>query len=63
MTDEYYDKYQARCSFPKHSGRLWIDVVDDDRPYVEWLIWDFLGGDANETLVDFLTDLLEESYE
>jgi len=47
------------CRMKKHNGELWEYVVDEDRPYVEWLV----SGDGPklwEALYDYLMDLLEE---
>lgn len=52
----------TRCPYPKHRGILWEKVIEEDRPYVEFLI----SGDGPEGidagLVDHLTDLLEEVW-
>lgn len=49
------DKY---CHFPKHEGKLWVDVIAEDRQYVEWVV---SGGGPyiEDRLYDYLMDLLE----
>lgn len=49
------------CRMQKHNGKLWEDVVQEDRPYVEWLV----SGDGPklwEVLYDYLMELLEEEF-
>lgn len=46
------------CNFPKHAGVPWVEVVEIDRPYVEWLIGG-TGPSLQPDLEDHLTDLLE----
>lgn len=48
------------CPFPKHRDRPWSDVLEDDRPYLEWLV-SGEGPDMDEGLYDLITDLLEET--
>ena len=50
------------CPFPKHEGEKWVDVVENDSEYIEWL----LSGEGpylSERLTDKLTWLLEGDEE
>lgn len=47
------------CRLPKHDGEPWCDVVEEDRPYVEWLVSGD-GPELNDDLYDELMELLEE---
>jgi len=46
------------CPMPKHKDELWEDVVEEDRPYVEWLVSGD-GPELDEKLYDYLMELLE----
>lgn len=52
------DRY-TYCPFPKHKDKLWAEVIEEDREYVEWLV-SMEGPDLSDMLYDFLIDLLEE---
>ena len=46
------------CKFEKHQGELWVDIIEEDRAYVEWLVeqqW------LNDDLHDYLIGLLEDN--
>lgn len=48
------------CYFPEHDGEFWSDVVEDDRPYVMWIV----GGEGpkmTEDLYNYLMELLEDT--
>ncbi len=52
----------VHCPFTKHPGKLWRDVLEEDRLYVEWLV---SGNDGPTTpiddeLYDHLIGLLED---
>lgn len=47
------------CPFPKHEGRLWTDIIEDDRQYVEWLV-SGEGPPMSDLQYDYLINLLEE---
>ena len=47
------------CPFPKHKGKLWAQVIEEDPDYVEWL----LSGEGpliGPTLYEKLTEMMEE---
>lgn len=48
-----------RCTLPKHKGKLWSDVVEEDREYVEWVV----SGEGPEWITDELYDYLMELLE
>jgi hypothetical protein len=48
------------CFFPKHKGKLWTDIIQDDPEYIEWLVWSY-DGEIDEETYDLLVDLLENS--
>ena len=48
-----------RCQFNKHKDKLWIEVVEEDPDYVEWLI-SGEGPEMGIALYDYLTELLED---
>lgn len=58
-----YD-YTSRCPFPKHEGKLWTEVADEDPEYLMWLIMnDDSPVELHSLLMDFLTELAEgEDY-
>ena len=41
------------CHFPKHKGKSWWDVCQEDQPYVSWVLENI------EDLDDDLRDALE----
>ena len=47
------------CSMPKHQGESWVDIVDYDRSYIDWLV----NGDNAPDLPDELLDTLEKLLE
>ncbi len=49
----------STCPFPKHRDKDWVDVIEEDRPYVEWLV-SADGPDMGTEMYDFVMDLLEE---
>jgi len=49
------------CPFTKHKGIRWIEVVQDDVQYVEWLL-DSEDADVDDSMHEFLTNLLEDYY-
>lgn len=53
--------YEDRiCRFPKHEGKLWEDILEEDREYIDWLV----SGDGPEIdsdLYDYLMELLEDA--
>ena len=48
------------CNFPKHSGKLWVDVVEEDRGFCEWLVSGEHDLVLDNVLYDYLMELLEE---
>lgn len=52
------DKY---CRFPKHKGKHWQEVIEEDRPYVEWLVSGEHDMTLNDDLYDYLMELLEDT--
>lgn len=34
------DPLEEKCWLHKHRGKTWYQVVDEDLPYIEWLIFD-----------------------
>lgn len=57
-----YKPSLVRCPFPKHGGKLWADVIEEDPKYIEWL----LSGDGpelHEELYNKLTRLMEGEEE
>ena len=50
------------CSFGKHKGSTWTDVVRTNRNYVEWLVYDS-AMDLPSTLLDYLENLLDTAEE
>ena len=48
------------CPFPKHQGKPWEDVIDEDRNYVEWLVG-YEGPELRPELYNRLMELLEET--
>jgi len=51
--------YRRYCPFPKHEGEDWETVIEEDRPYVEWLI-SYEGPSMHPALEVMLTEMLEE---
>ncbi len=49
------------CLFPKHKGRRWIDIVIEDRDYVEWLVSGEPDFELWDWLYEMLMDLLEDT--
>lgn len=49
------------CFFPKHKGKLWVDVIAEDREYVEWVVGGS-GPQIKDNLYDYLMDLLEGDW-
>lgn len=47
------------CRFPEHDGERWVDVLDSDRPYMEWLV-SGKGPFMPSELYDAVMELLEE---
>lgn len=54
---DYENPYEI-CRFPKHFGVPWEVVVEEDRAYVEWLVYDD-ETPINDHLYEVLMDLLE----
>ena len=51
------------CGLSKHRGKLWEDLVEEDKAYLEWCI-SMYGPSLNDQTYDHIVDLLEEaSYE
>lgn len=50
----------AICYFTKHHGRFWVEVLEDDRPYMEWLVGGEHDMELHEELYEHLIELLEE---
>ena len=48
------------CPFPKHEGREWVDIIQDDRAYMEWLVSGEPDFELWDELETYLIDLLEE---
>ena len=48
------------CQFPKHRGKDWVDVVDEDREFCEWIVSGEHEMVIEEVLYDYLMDLLED---
>lgn len=53
------DDWFERCPFPKHRGKLWEDVLEEDPQYVEWLV-SGEGPAMSDALYEHLTIWLEE---
>ncbi|MGD9631376.1 MAG: hypothetical protein AB7V18_19225 [Pyrinomonadaceae bacterium] len=49
----------AHCPFPKWQGALWVDVLEEDPSYIEWLI-SGEGPKMDDELYNHLIELLEE---
>ena len=56
--DDELMESEKTCTFPKHKGKLWVDVIDEDRSYVEWLV-SGEGPHIREPLYEYLMGLLE----
>lgn len=50
------------CRLPKHKGKLWVDIVMEDRGYIEWVV-SGEGPIIDSDLYDYLMDLLENMEE
>lgn len=52
------DGYKT-CRFPKHKGKLWTDILEEDKDYV---IWIYFSADSNlsDQEYEYLEELLEE---
>lgn len=57
---ELTDFVSPICPFPKYKYRLWVEVVSEDRKYVEWLV-SGEGPEMSDALYDHLMDLLEKT--
>lgn len=61
---EAADNRHKTCHFPKHGGELWVDVVAEDRQYVEWLTsGDVTAPELDDLLYEYLMSLLEGDEE
>lgn len=47
------------CPFRKHTGERWVDILDTDRSYMEWLV-SGKGPSMSFELYDVVMELLEE---
>ena len=47
------------CPFPKHRDKDWVDIIWEDREYVEWVL-SGAGPDMGLEMYDYVMDLLEE---
>lgn len=64
MNDEWLEDIYPPieiCRFPKHEGKLWEDIVEEDRPYVDWLLG-VEGPNMEDGLYEYLTELMEETW-
>jgi len=51
------------CPFPKHKGRTWEDVINDDPRYVKFLFDEgILQGKEGEFLYEKAMDRLEDVF-
>ena len=52
------------CPFPKHKGIPWEDILEEDRPYMEWLVSGSDGPDPpiDEELYELIMEHLEGEH-
>lgn len=48
------------CPFPKHKGKPWTTIIEEDYDYVYWLV-SGEGPDMEDELYDLLTEYLEDT--
>jgi hypothetical protein len=48
------------CPYPKHYGKKWADIMEEDAAYIEWLV-SLNGPPMHPDRFDYLMDLLEDS--
>lgn len=48
-----------RCPFPKHKGRLWASILEDDPQYVHWVV-SMEGPPLTNDQYDHIMVLLED---
>ncbi len=58
MKKEVWTRHST-CPFRKHRDKDWVDVIEEDRPYVEWLV-SADGPDMGTELYDHVMGLLED---
>lgn len=46
------------CRWPKHRNVPWTEVVQEDRPYMEWLVSEG-GPPMTDEQYDFIMEVLE----
>ena len=60
-SEKKHDRF-VYCPFTKYHNVPWVEVVEDDVGYVEWLISPDCYLDLDEAMAEFLEDLLERYY-
>lgn len=50
----------TRCPYPKHSGKTWIEIAEEDRAYLEWLISKD-GPPMTDERYDAIVEALEDT--
>lgn len=48
----------THCPFPKHKGKPWEEVVEDDPQFIRWLLYE--GPDLDDELFAHLAELIDE---